>query len=72
MTGDMLKCRICGAMYSPCHTKKTTAYRWQDVACCPEHGEEYLLQILASRKGTEAQEAEIEESTAKRKNRKNS
>lgn len=45
------KCRVCGAEYEYCHTLRTVAgvFRWQDVACCPEHGSEYLALVMASR-----------------------
>lgn len=48
---DTLICRVCGKEYDACHSKKTdhSTYRWFDVACCPEHGQEYLRQILESR-----------------------
>lgn len=43
-------CKICGKEYVVCPSlyRKGT-YRWQDVACSPEHGSEYLAEILASR-----------------------
>lgn len=45
------KCRVCGADYEYCHTfiKNKGTYRWQDVACCPEHGSIYLERVLISR-----------------------
>lgn len=44
-------CKVCGKEYEYCHTKKKDprTFRWQDVACCPEHGEEYLALVIASR-----------------------
>lgn len=47
-----LICRICGAEYDGCRTAKATPgqFRWQDVACCPEHGSLYFEKILESRK----------------------
>ena len=46
-----LICRVCGAEYEGCRTARYIAgtYRWQDVACCPEHGSIYLERIIASR-----------------------
>lgn len=46
-----LICRVCGAEYEGCRTARHIAgtYRWQDVACCPEHGSIYLERIIASR-----------------------
>lgn len=48
---NKLTCRVCGKEYDCCHSQKSApgVYRWFDVACCPEHGEVYLKQILASR-----------------------
>lgn len=45
------KCKVCGAEYEYCHTARRVAgvFRWQDVACCPEHGSIYLAKIEASR-----------------------
>lgn len=44
------KCRVCGKQYEYCKTnRRTTIFRWQDVACCPEHGAIYFAQIAASR-----------------------
>ena len=45
-------CRVCGKEYESCHTLRpnlNSEFRWQDVACCPEHGQEYLMRILRSR-----------------------
>ena len=51
MASNKLKCRICGKEYDACRSAKTVsgAYRWQDVACCPEHGAEYLHRVLVAR-----------------------
>lgn len=45
------KCKVCGREYECCHTAKRIAdvFRWQDVACCPEHGSIYFAKIVASR-----------------------
>lgn len=53
MTG-ILKCRICGKEYEACRSAKRVAgvFHWQSVACCAEHGAEYLAQIRASRAET--------------------
>lgn len=79
MARGMKVCRICGAEYEGCHTQRpnlNNEFRWQEVACCPEHGAEYLKQILASR-GANRQESEevsapaVEETgTKKRRSRK--
>ena len=44
-------CRVCGKEYPYCKTilKDGDIFRWQDVACCQEHGSEYFAQISASR-----------------------
>lgn len=46
-------CKVCGGQYEYCHTNRAVAgvFRWQDVACCPEHGSIYLARILESRGG---------------------
>lgn len=46
------ECRICGKEYQSCgtHKKETELFRWQDVACCPEHGSEYFRKIIESRR----------------------
>lgn len=45
-------CKVCGKEYEYCHTNRSVAgvFRWQDVACCPEHGSIYLARIVESRK----------------------
>lgn len=43
------KCKVCGKEYEYCHTFRPTTFRWQDVACCLEHGNEYFAQIAAVR-----------------------
>lgn len=45
-------CRICGKEYEVCkpvYTNAADLYRWQDVACCVEHGAEYFALVEASR-----------------------
>jgi len=44
-------CRVCGKQYAACRTKTTNPaiFRWQDVACSPECGAEYLRRVIASR-----------------------
>lgn len=44
-------CKICGKEYECCKTLRQVegVFRWQDVACCVEHGEEYLDRIMISR-----------------------
>ena len=44
------KCKICGREYEYCRTlRSNTIFRWQDVACCVEHGTEYFAKVAASR-----------------------
>lgn len=45
------KCRVCGAQYEACRSAKTNAgiFRWQEVACSPECGAQYLKLITESR-----------------------
>ena len=43
-------CKICGVEYPYCKTEyKEGVFRYQDVACCKEHGSEYLAKVIASR-----------------------
>lgn len=46
-----LKCRVCDNEYEACRNAKRIdgVYRWQDVACSPEHGAIYLDLIRKSR-----------------------
>lgn len=56
-------CKICGKEYEACHTLRpnlNSEFRWNEVACCPEHGAEYLRQIMESR-GQKPVEAEPEQ-----------
>lgn len=44
------KCKVCGCEYAYCKTnRKSNVFRYQDVACCAEHGQIYLAQVIASR-----------------------
>lgn len=51
MATGMKICRVCGAEYKACQATKLVdgVFRWKDVACTPECGQEYLRRILASR-----------------------
>ena len=42
-------CKVCGKEYSYCTTIAKDRFRWQDVACCPEHAMEYFKQVEAAR-----------------------
>ena len=41
-------CKVCGKEYEYCHTLRRIEgiFRYQDVACCPEHGSIYLAEIV--------------------------
>jgi len=51
MAGATRKCKVCGKEYEYCHTVRRTSdiFRWQDVACCPEHGSAYFAAVAAAR-----------------------
>jgi hypothetical protein len=58
MSTVLKKCKVCGAEYPYCKTiVKDGVFRYQDVACCPEHGSIYLAQILESRGDASAVDA---------------
>ena len=60
-------CKVCGKEYESCHTLRpnmNSEFRWQDVACSPEHGAEYLRQILISRGELVEEPAKTEEVNA--------
>ena len=44
-------CKVCGKEYPYCKTelKIGEIFRWQDVACCAEHGAEYFAEVAAAR-----------------------
>jgi len=43
-------CRVCGKEYEYCKTERNkSVFRWQDVACCPEHAMAYFDAIEESR-----------------------
>lgn len=52
MATAIFKCRVCGKEYEACRSAKRVdgVFRWQDVACSPEHGATYLSLIRESRK----------------------
>lgn len=50
MAKGFKECKICGKMYEYCTTeRRDTIFRWQDVACCPEHGAMYFARVADSR-----------------------
>ena len=43
-------CKVCGKEYPYCKNwSNANIFRWQDVACCEEHGQQYFAEILRSR-----------------------
>lgn len=44
-------CKTCGKTYEACYTfgRNPSVFRWQDVACSPECGQQYLKAIRISR-----------------------
>lgn len=50
MTARKKICRVCGKTYDACRTQSLkNTFRWQDVSCSPECGEEYLRRVMLSR-----------------------
>lgn len=51
MATATLHCRVCGKEYEACRNARRVdgVFRWQDVACSPEHGATYLDLIRKSR-----------------------
>lgn len=43
-------CKVCGKEYPYCRTeRRLDIFRWQDVACSPEHGNIYFAEVEAAR-----------------------
>lgn len=56
-------CKICGKEYPYCKTERGAGiFRYQDVACCVEHGTQYFAEVEAARNPVKAQavSAEVE------------
>lgn len=49
MPSGTRKCKICGCEYPYCKTVTQDRFRYQDVACSPEHAAEYFRKIELSR-----------------------
>lgn len=51
MATATFECRVCGKEYEACRNANRIdgVFRWQDVACSPEHGSIYLDLIRKSR-----------------------
>lgn len=55
-------CKVCGKEYEYCHTfRRDTVFRWQDVACCVDHGSQYFERIAAVRNKAKETKVEVEE-----------
>ena len=70
MANGLRVCKVCGKEYEGCHTQRpnmNNEFRWQEVACCPEHGAEYLRQVMISRGMLQDEEAPAQETKPKRK-----
>lgn len=42
-------CKVCGKEYEYCKTLARGAFIWRDVACCPEHAEQYFEEVAIAR-----------------------
>lgn len=42
-------CRVCGKQYVACATPNNGVFRYTDIACSKECGQEYLRQVLEAR-----------------------
>ncbi len=51
-------CRVCGEPYPYCKTHAPGVFRWQDVACCPEHAAIYFDEVERARAADVAQQAD--------------
>ena len=50
MDKGMKICKVCGKEYPYCKNwNNNDIFRWQDVACCEEHGKEYFAAVLRAR-----------------------
>lgn len=51
MAAAVKTCRVCGKRYEACRTVSnlTGVFRWQEVACSPECGAEYLRRVTEAR-----------------------
>lgn len=49
MPKAMKICKVCGKEYEACHTPNPGVWRWRDVACCYEHGLQYLHDVQVAR-----------------------
>lgn len=55
-------CKICGKEYPYCKTeRRAEIFRYQDVACCPEHGTQYFAKVEAARNPVKIEAVPAEE-----------
>ena len=61
-------CRICGKEYEACSPAFGTPVgnRWQDVACCVEHANEYFAKVEASRRVTSVVDVVVSDEEAQK------
>jgi len=45
----ILRCKICGVPISGCYTCNNRTLAWRNVACSPEHFQDYMKQVEQSR-----------------------
>ena len=68
MPTGVRKCKVCGKEYPYCRSIRAEGvFKYQDVACCPDHGEIYLARVLEARgmkKKDEADTNAVEEEAA--------
>ena len=54
-------CKICGKEYPYSKTERAAGiFRYQDVACCVEHGTQYFAEVEAARNPVKVQAAPAE------------
>lgn len=52
------KCRVCGKEFTPCRTPNPNGmFRWREVACSFECGQEYLQRVMEARLGARLDDA---------------
>lgn len=58
-------CKVCGKPYEYCYTRNIPddTFRWQNVACCPEHGMQYFKMIEESRKAVKDEDRSKDKET---------
>lgn len=55
---ETAKCRVCGKEFTPCRTPNPNGmFRWREVACSFECGQEYLQRVMEARLGARLDDA---------------